>query len=207
MDYTKHLKLEFRRKFWKILGAAIDVRDADSHDQVGYIEMKAWVLREDVRLYTDQSKQHELLRIHARTIMDFGATYDVYEGGNDTVLFSMRRKGLRSTFIRDHWDMYDAHDTLVASLQETSSGLALVRRYVGLIPIVGFVAELVLMVAPLTYSITAAGSTVSGARLTHRKNPIIVKMGLDMSDGDGRLDPRIGVSMAALLSVIDATKN
>ncbi|HEX8227608.1 MAG TPA: hypothetical protein VF572_07110 [Candidatus Saccharimonadales bacterium] len=207
MDYTKHLKLEFRRKFWKILGAAIDVRDADSQDQVGYIEMKAWVLREDVRLYTDQSKQHELLRIHARTIIDFGATYDVYEGSSDTVLYSMRRKGLRSMFIRDRWDIYDAKDTLIAGLQETSSGLALVRRYVGLIPIVGFVAELVLMVAPLTYTITPAGSTVSGARLTHRKNPIIVKMGLDMSDGDGKLDPRIGVSMAALLGVIDATKN
>lgn len=210
MDYSQHTKLEFRRKFWRILGASISVADADTEAKVGYIEMKAWKLREDIRLYSDDTKQHELLRIHARTIIDFGATYDVFEGSTDTILFSMRRKGLRSTFVRDHWDVMDAAGTVIANVQETSSGLALVRRYVGFIPIVGVFADLALMIAPLTYSINGVlGGAVTGvgARLTHRKNPFIVKMGLDMSGAETALDPRIGVSVAALLSVIDANKN
>lgn len=210
MDYTQHKRLEFRRKFLRIFGAAINVTDVDTDAEFGYIEMKAWVLKEDVRLYSDSSKSHELMRIHARGIVDFGATYDVFDSTNDTLLFSMRRKGLRSTFVRDHWDILDAQETQVASLQETSSGLALVRRYVGFIPFVGFIADMALMITPLTYQINGMlGGAVTGvgARLTHRKNPFIVKMGLDMMNADAPIDPRIGVAAAALLSVIDANKN
>ncbi len=210
MDYSQHTKLEFRRKFWKFFGASISVNDADTEDAIGYIEMQAWKLREDIRLYSDNTKQHELLRIHARSIIDFGATYDVFESSSDTLLFSLRRKGLRSTFVRDHWDIMDANDTMIANVQETSGGLALVRRYVGIIPFVGPIADLVLMVAPLTYTINSMlGGAVTGvgARITHRKNPFVVKMGLDMTGVEAPIDPRIGISVAALLSVIDATKN
>jgi hypothetical protein len=210
MDYTQHDRLEFRRKFWKLFGASITVADADSDAGIGYIEMKAWTLREDIRLYSDETKQHELLRIHARNIVDFAATYDVYEGSSDKVLYSLRRKGLKSTFIRDHWEITDGTDTQIAEVNETSSGLALLRRYVGFIPFVGFVAELALMVSPVTYSINTfvgGASTGTGAHLVHRKNPFIVKMGLDMSGSETPIDHRMGVAVAALLSVIDANKN
>ncbi len=210
MDYSQHSRLEFRRKFWKIFGASITVKDADSGNDVGFVQMKAWKLREDIRLYSDSSKQTELLRIHARNIIDFGATYDVFDSASDSLLFSMRRKGLRSTFVRDHWDIMDGSGTPIANIQETSSGLALVRRYVGFIPFVGGIADFVLMFAPLTYTINGIlGGAVTGvgARLTHRKNPVIVKMGLDMTGVDTALDPRIGVAAATLLSVIDASKN
>lgn len=210
MDYSQHKRLEFRRKFWKLFGASISVRDADSGDQFGYIEMKAWKLREDVRLYSDSSKQHELLRIHARNIVDFGATYDVFESSTDTLLFSLRRKGLKSMFVRDHWDIFGPTEEPIADLQETSSGLALLRRYIGFLPFVGFLADLVLMISPVTYTISGMlGGAVTGqaAKITHRKNPFVVKMGLDMSAAEAPIDPRIGVATAALLSVIDASKN
>jgi len=210
MDYSQHQKLEFRRRFFKLFGAAIDIKDADTGAGFGYIEMKAWQLREDVRVYSDKTKQHELLRIHARSIIDFGATYDVFESSSDTLLFSMKRQGLKSTFVRDHWDILDPNGNKTADLQETSSGLALVRRYVGMVPIVGIVADLALMVMPLTYQINGMlGGAATGvaARLVHRKNPFIVKIGLDMTNVDAPIDPRIGVAVASMLSVIDASKN
>jgi hypothetical protein len=210
MDYSQHSRLEFRRKFFKFFGASITVKDADSEAEVGFIKMQAWKLREDIRFYSDSTQANELLRIHARNIIDFGATYDVFESASGSLLFSLRRKGLRSTFVRDHWDIMDGSGTPIANIQETSSGLALVRRYVGFIPFVGGIADFVLMFAPLTYTINGImNGTVNGvgARLTHRKNPLIVKMGLDMTGAETTLDPRIGVAAAALLSVIDASKN
>ncbi len=210
MDYGQYKVLEFRRRFFKLLGAEINVKDAESDETVGFIAMKAWVLREDVRLYRNASKQDEILRIHARSIVDFGATYDVYDSQTDQVLFSLRRKGLRSAFVRDHWDVLDTDNTVIASVQETSSGLAFIRRYIGLIPVAGPFIDIALSIAPLTYTISAVkDDAVIGtvARIIHRKNPFVVKMSLDRTDADTEIDPRIGVAVTALLSVIDASKN
>lgn len=206
MDYGKYKKLEFRRKFWRFFGAAIDITDPETEQLVGYIEMKAWKLREDVRVYRDKTKSQEVLRIHARNIIDFGATYDVFDSDSGTPLFYFRRKGLKSTFVRDHWDVFNASDQPIGSIQETSSGLALARRWLGIIPYAGAVAELIFGFVPQTYSVLDTGNNVS-ATLAHRKNPFIVKFSLDRSSGSNSIDPRVAVSIVSLLAVIDASKN
>jgi hypothetical protein len=42
-----------------------------------YSEQRMFRLKEDIRLYRDESKTVELLRIQARQILDFSAAYDV----------------------------------------------------------------------------------------------------------------------------------
>lgn len=206
MDYTQYKKLEFRRKFLRLFGAEIHVTDAVSGQPVGFIEMKAWRLREDIRLYRDKSKDDELLRIHARSVIDFGMTYDIFDGNSDTILFSLRRAGLKSTFIRDKWTVTDGGGTEVGVVEETSSGLALIRRYVDLVPFVGWAIDLALDFKPITYAIRDTAGA-SGGDITLRKNPFIVKFGLDTSTATAALDPRLPVAAVALMSVIDAGKD
>lgn len=206
MDYKNYKQLEFRRKFWKLFGASINITDPASNQLVGFIQMKAWKLREDIRIFADKSMQQQVLQIHARSVIDFGATYDVSDSENGKALFSLRRKGLRSTFVRDHWDIVNADGQPLGAVQETSSGLALVRRYVGIIPIAGDIIDIILSFAPLTYTISDANGTPA-ARLTHRKNPFVVKFGLDTSSAPTNFDARIAVAATALLAVIDASKN
>jgi hypothetical protein len=206
MDFSQYQKLEFRRKFFKIFGAEIDIANPENGEPAGFIEVKAWKLREDVRIYSDNSKSAELFRIHARNIIDFGVTYDVYDSKTDAILFSMRRKGLKSAFIRDHWDFKNQKDEIIGSLQETSSGLALVRRYTDLIPFVGWLVDLGMSFWPLTYTVTDAQETVS-ATVIHQRNPVIVKFSLERTDAKTSLDARIPVAAIALLSVVDAGKN
>lgn len=209
MDYSKYKKLEFRRKFWKILGAEITVTEPNSEQVVGLIKMKAWKLRQDIRLYSDKTLSKELIRIGARNIIDFGATYDVFDSPTDKQLFSLRRKGLKSTFVRDHWDMSDAAGNPLGFVQETSGGLALARRWIEILPF-GEIAGLVFMFVPQTYTINvndASGTSGVTGTIIHRKNPFIVKMALDTSAAQPNVDPRIGISVVSLLSVIDATKN
>jgi hypothetical protein len=55
MDYSQYPRFELRRKFWKFFGAEISVVPAGSTDVIGFIKMKAFKLREDVRLYRDKS--------------------------------------------------------------------------------------------------------------------------------------------------------
>lgn len=206
MDYSQYKILEFRRKYWKLFGAEISVTDASGASLVGLIRMKAWKLREDIRLYPDAQSQQELLRIHARQIIDFGATYDVFEGEAVAPSFSLRRKGLRSTFVRDHWLILDAQEQQIGEVQETSGGLALARRYIGIIPYVGELIDLALAFAPQTYAIRDMSGQSLGV-VTHRKNPFLVKMQLDRSAAPADSNPMVGVAVTALLSVMDANKN
>jgi len=210
MDYTQLKKLEFRRKYWKIAGAEIYVDDPNTQQEVGYIKMKAWKLREDIRLFSDRSMQREILQIHARQIIDFGATYDVTDSSTGQQFFSMRRKGLKSTFVRDHWDLLDNNGNVFGSVQETSSGLALARRWLDIIPYVNIVSALVFMFVVQTYTINilqADGSNAVGGTITHRKNPFIVKMSLDTSAAQVPVHPFVTLAATAMLSVIEAVKN
>ncbi|MBC7581718.1 hypothetical protein H7097_02515 [Aeromicrobium sp.] len=206
MDYSQYKQLEFRRKFLKIFGAEIRmVSPANETQTLGIIKMKAWKLREDVRLFADESLQHEILRIGARQIIDIGATYDVFDSVTNQTLFSLKRQGLKSIFVRDHWYIMDAGGNQIGDVVETSGVLALVRRWLSLF---SDIAGLVFAFVPETYDITFGtdGQQTIGGKIVHRKNPFIVKMGLDTSMAQVQVDPRLPISIVSLLSVIDAAK-
>jgi len=207
MDYSQHKQVEFRRKFWKILGAEISMTDPTGTQLLGYIKMKAFKLREDIRLYHDQTMQQEVFRIAARQIIDFGATYDIFDSATNQQLFSLRRKGLKSTFVRDHWLILDSAGKQIGDIVETSSSLAIVRRWLSAF---NEIAGLVFAFVPETYDLTLTGKDgqpVLVGQVVHRKNPFIVKMGLDTSMAPADTDPRIPIASVALLSIMDASKN
>ena len=84
-----------RRKFFRLLGAAFHVYDPDG-GLVFYSKQKAFKLREDIRLYSDESMTTEVLTIQARQIVDFSAAYDVVETATGTKLGALKRKGWKS---------------------------------------------------------------------------------------------------------------
>ncbi len=208
MDYSKYKQLELRRKFWKFFGAEIKIVDPTSETLVGFIKMKAWKLREDVRLFTDESFSTEVFAIHARQIIDFGATYDVTDSlAGGTPLFSLRRKGLRSTFVRDTWEILDPTGSVVGMIRETSGNLALLRRWLSMI---SDVFDLIFAFVKQTYEVTYAPAgqpPVIISEIVHTKNPLMVKMVMDMSMAPAGTDARLNVAAGAMLSVIDASKN
>jgi hypothetical protein len=206
VDYSHHKQLEFRRKFWVPVGAKINIHAMPTDQLVGFIHMKAWKLKEDIRVYTDESMQQELLRIAARNAVDFSGTYDVFDSTTNQHLGAIKRKGMKSTFVRDHWVILDVGGNEVADTIETSGNLALMRRWVGIIPVAGPIADLVLAFVPQTYALTNKSGANAG-NITHRKNPVIVKMALDTTQAATPLDPRITTAMVALLTTIDAAKN
>lgn len=210
MDYSKYSVLEFRRKFFKLFGASITITDPETNTLVGYIKMKVWSLKGDIRVFTDKSMQQEIVRIGGRQVVSLLKLYDIFDSQTGAKLATIRQKSLKSLFIRDHMDLIDTTGNEFGFVQETSGTLALIRRWVGLIPIAGPYAELVLMFVVQTFTVN---SGVEGnnpqlvANITHKKNPIVVKMTLDTRGGQAKLDPRIYIAAVSLLSVLDAAKN
>ena len=97
-----------RRKFWQFLGATVFVEQPDGAP-IMQAKLKAFRLKEDVRFYQDENRTVELLRISARQMIDFGATYDVFDSVNNQKLGAIRRKGFKS-MLRDEWHILDLED-------------------------------------------------------------------------------------------------
>ena len=67
-----------RRQVFKLFGAAFHVYDG-SGKLVGYSKQKAFKLKEDIHVYTDEGMSTEVLTIQARSIVDFSAAYDIVD--------------------------------------------------------------------------------------------------------------------------------
>src|SRR5688500_7427304 len=93
----RHTNYTIRRKLMKLVGGAYYVDDP-SGQVVLYANQKGFKLKEDIRLYTGEDMTQELVTIKARSVIDFGATYDVVDAPTGQKLGALRRKGLKSAF-------------------------------------------------------------------------------------------------------------
>lgn len=153
-----------------------------------FSEQKMFKIREDIRVYSDESKTQEVLMIKARQIMDFSAAYDVVDSATGQKVGALRRKGLAS-ILRDEWEVLDVGDNVIGKLFEDSMGLALVRR---------FLSNLV----PQNYDITFGTNRV--ADLKQPFNPFAYQLDLDFSmDINKVLDRRLGIAAGILLAAVE----
>lgn len=176
-----------RRKIFRLLGGAFHIFDP-AGNVVFYSELKAFKLKEDIRVYSDESKRTEVLLIKARNILDFSATYDVTDPATGEKVGALRRKGMKS-ILKDEWIFLDPDDTEIGLIQEDNLLLALLRR---------FIVNLI----PQYYEGTINGATVCEFRQNF--NPFVMKINLDFTpDVNGVLDRRLGIAAAVLLCAIE----
>jgi uncharacterized protein YxjI len=180
-----------RRKVFKLFGGAFHIYDAQG-DVVFYSKMKAFTLKEDIRLYTGEDLNVEVLTISARQMLDFSSAYDVVDPTTHEKVGALRRKGLKS-IVRDEWIFMDASDQEIGLIREDSMLLALVRR---------FLTNLV----PQKYSGDINGTQVCTFR--QHFNPFVFKLEVDFRDDRHHaLDRRLGIAAAVLLSAVEGRQH
>ena len=87
-----------------------------SGNLVMFSEQKMFKLREDIRVYSDESKTQEVLSIKAQQIIDFSAAYDVVDTAYNQKIGTLRRKGW-SSMLRDEWQVLDANENQLAAIE------------------------------------------------------------------------------------------
>jgi hypothetical protein len=184
-----------RRKVFKLFGAGFHIYDP-AGKVVGYCEQKAFKLREDFRVYTDDKKTTEFFRINTQKILDFSATYFVWLP-DGTKLGSLRRKGLTSTFIRDEWLMFDAADKEIALLHEESTWMGLLRRTV----------EAASLLFPQKFILTRNSDNVPLVQYRQHFNPFIYRLGVKELVDDPRLDGRLILAAGCLIGAIEGRQS
>jgi hypothetical protein len=74
-----------------------------------FSEQKMFRLREDIRVYSDESKIQEVLMIKARQIIDFSAAYDVVDSVSNKRSARCAARDSQS-MLRDEWEILDVND-------------------------------------------------------------------------------------------------
>jgi len=186
-----HKTYLIRRKIFKVFGAAFHIYDP--HGRVAfYSKMKAFKLKEDIRLYTGEDMRTEILTIQARQIIDFSAAYDVVDTTTNTKVGALKRKGLKS-LLKDEWIIMNAEDMEIGYIKEESTLLALIRRFL-------------INLIPQKYSGELNGEEV--CQFKQNFNPFVMKISLDFSmDRKGLFDRRLGIAGAVLLCAIEGKQN
>jgi hypothetical protein len=178
-----------RKKFLQVFGGSFYVYDPNGA-LVLFSKMKAFKLKEDIRVFTDETLQTEALSIQARKVLDFSGCYDVYDSATGQRIGALRRKGLKSSFYRDEWVILDGAEREIGLIQEDNAFLAVLRKYV-----FGWLI-------PQSFNAQIGGLPV--AAFSQNFNPFILKLNLDFSpDFQNQFDRRLGIAAGILLCAIE----
>lgn len=190
-DPFMHTHYLVRKQVLKLFGGTFRIFDPCGSLAL-IAEMKAFKLKEDIRVYTEETKTNEVLTIKARNILDISATYDVLDSKTEDKLGALRRRGLKSIF-KDEWLILDKLDNEIGTIKEDGLGLALLRR---------LLAECAFNPIPQKFIGEINNTTVFAFKQNF--NPFVSKIDLDYSmDLRNLLDRRLGIAAAVLLCGIE----
>ena len=179
-----------RRKIFTILDAKFHVYDTDGR-VVGFSRQKAFKLKEDIRVYRDEEMSEQLLAINARQIIDWSAAYDIVDARTGEKVGAARRKGW-SSMVRDSWELLDEQDRPIGHLQEDSTAMALVRR---------FLSNLV----PQTFHLRNEEGRDQALLRVHF-NPFVYRLTVLLEEHCA-VDPRLVFGTAVLLAAIEGRQS
>ena len=184
-----------RQKVMKILGEEFHIySDESMRSMIGYSKMAALKLKEDIRVYSDESKSTELLIIKQKGILDLTGGFSIVDGQTGESLGTLRRKGMKS-ILRDSWILVDDKENVIGSLGEESGGLALVRRFIPYLTIL----------FPQQFHLRVNGSK-GAVKYTQKMNPFVHKLSVSGVKSSG-VDPRIAAAAAVLLIAIEGKQS
>lgn len=151
-----------------------------------YVKQKAFKLKEEITVYGDEKQSDAILGIQARGIGDFSGTYDVSDKKSGEKVGALRREGLKS-MLRDEWTILDTAGGNLGKVQEDSGGMALLRRFLPIIP--------------QSFKVWVGDKEVGSIK--QRFNPFQIIYDVDLEASGGLLDPRVGVAAVVLLLAIE----
>lgn len=178
-----------KRKIMKLVGADFLIFD-DQDRLVLFVHQMGFKLKEDIRAYTDETKQVEVMRIAARQVVDFASAYDVFDSATGQRIAVLQRMGWKS-MLRDEWSVCGPNEAEIGKMVEDCMLLAVIRR---------FVSNLV----PQNYDLLIGGER--HVDFKQNFNPFTYHLNIVLDRRDV-LDPRVALAAAVLLAAIEGRQS
>jgi len=166
--------------------------DGSEGDMVAFAQQKRMAFKEQVTLYTDDSKQHAFMGFKARKRIDLSATYDVTdEAGRSLGTF---RKDFKKSLLSSTWHL-EQPGLGITTGSERNQFVAVLRRVWNFIPL----AENLPFAWPYHFDFTAGDQVVFSVE---KKFGLRDKYVVDIKDP--RLDRRLVIAQAVALDALQS---
>ena len=126
--------LDFKFKI-STLSSDFNITDRNGN-YVAYVRQKMFKLKEDVVIFSDESRSKELFRIKADRWLDFNASYSIMNQFNSASFGRLARRGMRS-FWKATYDVLDQNDQSKFQISEDNGWIKFFDNFIGEIPIIG----------------------------------------------------------------------
>jgi uncharacterized protein YxjI len=95
---------------------------------VAFVQQKLFKLKEDIRVFTDESKEVEVMRIQQANILDFAGSFQVIDSETNEIIGILKRKGFKS-MLKDEWKILDPNQNEIGLVKEQGGIVWLLRRF------------------------------------------------------------------------------
>ncbi len=124
---------------FKISSLSNDFSATDNDgNTIAYVRQKMFKLKEDIEIFSDESRQQKLYRIRADRWLDFSAAYSFYDSSQQGI-GKIARKGWRSIF-KAEYEIIDQNEEFQFRIQEENAWIKIIDGLLGEIPLLGFLS-------------------------------------------------------------------
>ena len=174
--------------------ATLGADGASAGEPLAFVRQKKLAIKEDIRFFADESETEELFRIKARQVFDVRGRYDVTTPAGERL--GVLEKVFGASLLRSTWRIYDGNEEQVATAQERSMPVAILRRLIDFVPY----GELVPIL--FQFSIQMDGREVGSLRRpVGLRDRYILKLA---GDPERRIDRRVTVALAIALDALQS---
>jgi hypothetical protein len=161
---------------------------------IAYVRQKKLKIKEEIRFFADEGETQELFHIKARTWLDTGGSkYDVVDAQEGQI--GLLEHLFKQSLFRSTWRISNAADEEVATAQERSLPLAVLRRVIDFVPDYGGLI-------PIPYNFDILRGSQPIGRMD-RKFKLRDQYVLDLSgDTEKTLDRRLAIALAIGLDTL-----
>lgn len=109
---------------------------------VAFAQQKRLAFKEKVSFYTDEQKAQLAYTFRAEKVFDVHGRY-IVEDENGQVI-GMFKKEFKKSLLNSNWVIMDAEGNEIFGVKESNMTLAILRRFIGFIPYIGDIFELII---------------------------------------------------------------
>lgn len=174
--------------------ATVGADGTSEGEPLANVKQKRMKIREQVDFFAGDEQSTMAMQIKARGVFEFRGRSDVRLP--DGTVIGQLQKDFSKSLLRSTWHILDAEGEAVASAQESSMPIAVLRRVWGWIPL----ASVIPFPLPFHFDITIDDKTVGTYR---RQMSIMDRYIMDLSgDTERRIDRRVAAAFAIALDAL-----